>query len=419
VNSEAEAKAKRNDNLRPERANCPSCGSKSLDPFHRIESIPVNSVLNIRSREEALSFPRDVLALSFCRGCGFIFNSMFDPDKVRYSSECEESQGYSPTFNRFARDLALHFVEKYSLKGKKVVEIGCGKGEFLKLICSLTGGPGVGFDPAFVPGRGGESSQSDRIEFISDYYSEKYAHYLGDMICCRMTLEHIPETAQLVQSLRRSIGPRGDTIVFFQVPDVTRIIRSCAFEDIYYEHCSYFSPGSLARLFRSCGFDILDLKLVYGEQYILIEARPASEKLFKLMDMEKDHGRLDDLVHQFGKQYTEVLGYWDKTLAEIGKNARRAVIWGSGSKGVTFLNVFKYSSKIAYVVDINPHRQGTYMAGTGEEIVAPDFLRRYRPDAVIIMNPVYREEIASDLKKMGLAPAIHALGEHVQGIVRR
>jgi hypothetical protein len=376
-------------------------------------------VLNIRSREEALGFPCGEIALSFCRGCGFIYNSRFDPGKVRYSSECEESQGYSPTFNVFARDLARHLVEKYDLKGKRIIEIGCGKGEFLKLICSLAGGSGVGFDPAFVPGRGEENSQSNQIEFIADYYSEQYAHYHGDMICCRMTLEHIPETAQLVQALRRSIGSRGDTVVFFQVPDVTRIVRDCAFEDIYYEHCSYFSPGSLARLFRSCGFDILDLQVVYGEQYILIEARPAAEKTSMCLVMEKDLGRLEELVRQFGLRYTDVLGYWEKFLTGIDKNNRRAVVWGSGSKGVSFLNVFKNFSKIEYVVDINPHRQGTHMAGTGEEIVAPDFLRNYRPDAVIIMNPIYREEIASDLKKMGLAPAIHTLGEHVKGIAER
>ena len=70
---------------------------------------------------------------------------------------------------------------------------------------------------------------------------------------------------------------------------------------------------------------------------------------------------------------------------------------------ITPLNV---RDEIEYVVDINPYKTGTYIAGTGQEIVAPDFLQGYRPDVVILMNPVYREEIRQDLNEMGLAPEI-------------
>jgi hypothetical protein len=49
------------------------------------------------------------------------------------------------------------------------------------------------------------------------------------------------------------------------------------------------------------------------------------------------------------------------------------------------------------------------MAGTGQEIVAPEFLRTYQPDAVIIMNPVYRDEISRDLSAMGLLPDIYTM----------
>lgn len=64
---------------------------------------------------------------------------------------------------------------------------------------------------------------------------------------------------------------------------------------------------------------------------------------------------------------------------------------------------------IAYAVDINPIKTGTFMAGTGQEIVAPSFLQEYRPDVVIIMNPVYLDEITRDLHAMGLSPEIYTL----------
>jgi SAM-dependent methyltransferase len=394
------------------RSDCPSCGGNQPRLFHHVSHLPVNSVLNISSQKEALNFPQGEMALSHCRQCGFIFNAAFDERKVQYSSQCEESQGYSDTFNAFALDLTHRLIEKYNLRNKKIIEIGCGKGEFLKMICRLGENSGVGFDPAYVPGRGeSEGNRSVKVEFIKDYYSEKYADYCGDMICCRMTLEHIQETAKFVRAIRRSIGDRKDTIVFFQVPDVIRIMKDCAFEDIYYEHCSYFSPGSIARLFRANHFDILNISVEFAGQYILIEAKPVSHQTIIRLDLENDIDRLEELVLLFVSEYPAVVRYWEQILERINEENRRVVIWGSGSKGVSFLNSVRNSGHVKYVVDINPFRQGTFMAGTGHEIVSPEFLKAYQPETVIVMNPVYLNEIKGDLKQMGLDPEIHAMGE--------
>jgi hypothetical protein len=388
---------------------CPSCASSDIRKFHQMSNVPVNSVLNIASRDEALQFPRGNISLGFCRHCGFISNTVFDPDLVRYSSDCEESQGYSPTFNAFAKNLASELVEKYDLHHKKIIEIGCGKGEFLRLICSLGQNWGIGFDPAYVPGRGDDQA-NERLTFVKDYYTAKYANCHGDIICCRMTLEHIFDTSELINMVRHSIGDRK-TIVFFQVPNATRILRECAFEDIYYEHCSYFSMGSLARLFRKSGFDLLDLRTAFDDQYILIEAKPASRQTSVKLPCEDDMQLLEDYVSIFEKNYPNILECWNNLLKNLGKDGKRIVIWGSGSKGVSFLTTLSNSNHIEYAVDINPFRQGTFMAGTGQAVVSPKFLETYQPDAVIIMNSVYREEIQHDLKKMNLDPSIFVLGE--------
>jgi len=78
-----------------------------------------------------------------------------------------------------------------------------------------------------------------------------------------------------------------------------------------------------------------------------------------------------------------------------------AVVWGAGSKGVSFLNALK-DLQIEYVVDINPRKQGMYIPGTGQQIVRPEFLRDYQPDVIVVMNPVYRREIRKLTKKLGL-----------------
>ena len=78
------------------------------------------------------------------------------------------------------------------------------------------------------------------------------------------------------------------------------------------------------------------------------------------------------------------------------------MLWGGGSKAVAFLTTLGVTNEIAYAVDINPRRSGTFLAGGGQQIVAPEFLRDYRPDVVIIMNPIYRDEIQAALADMGV-----------------
>jgi SAM-dependent methyltransferase len=387
---------------------CPNCLSKGMLLVYKLKNFPVHSILKISSKEEAMNFPRGNISLGMCESCGFISNIDFDPELLRYSPDCEESQGFSATYNEFAHRTAAHLIERYDLHRKNIIEIGCGKGEFLTLLCEMGDNHGVGFDPAYVPGRNEEKSDA-RMTFIQDFYSERYSHYQSDLICCRMTLEHIHDPANFLSMVRRSIGDHSDVVVFFQVPDVTRILSDSAFEDIYYEHCSYFSPGSLGRLFLKNSFELLDVKSVYNEQYIMLEARPLRGEAGNSDHYKNDLAAIKDYVVKFQKSYQSTVAFWRRQLDMIKAKGKKAVIWGSGSKGVSFLTTLGVYDEIQYVVDINPYRQGSYMAGTAQLVVAPNILREYKPDIVIIMNSIYQKEIQKDLTQMGLTPQIMTL----------
>jgi hypothetical protein len=87
------------------------------------------------------------------------------------------------------------------------------------------------------------------------------------------------------------------------------------------------------------------------------------------------------------------------------------VLWSALSKAVSFLTTLKVGDAIEYAVDINPHRQGRFLPSTGQQIVAPAFLTEYRPDLVILMNPIYTDEVRRDLDTAGLRDArIQAVG---------
>ncbi|MEZ4613302.1 MAG: class I SAM-dependent methyltransferase [Caldilineaceae bacterium] len=177
----------------------------------------------------------------------------FRPEVHEYSQRYESTQAYSPTFNKFHTDLAQRLIDRYELAGKQVVEIGCGQGEFLALLSRLGNVQGIGFDPAYA-GRVPEAAADPNLTFISDFCAEKYTNYTGDFICCKMTLEHISNTAEFLQTVRRSIGDRPNATVFFQIPNGGYVLNDLAFWDVYYEHCSYFTRCRCATSLRAAVF---------------------------------------------------------------------------------------------------------------------------------------------------------------------
>jgi hypothetical protein len=202
--------------------------------------------------------------------------------------------------------------------------------------------------------------------------------------------------------VRRSIGDRPDTIVLFELPDVKRVLEEVAFWDVYYEHCSYFSLGSLARLFRATGFEVLHLELDYDDQYLLIEARPSTiPAAGRPLDLENDLADLAAGAAHYREGYVRMLDHWNGEFAQLAERGGRSVIWGAGSKGVSFLTNLG-TEAISYAVDINPTKHGFYMAGTGQEIVGPEFLADYAPDLVVLMNPIYAGEVQADLDRLGV-----------------
>lgn len=388
--------------------HCHSCGSAGLKIFYELEQIPVNSCFMVDSKQEALEFPRGDLRLGLCATCGFVQNVAFDDTALRYSADYEETQGFSARFRSFQSELCEAQAKKYGLSDRTVLEIGCGKGEFLAELCEMSGASGIGIDPSYRPERM-SSPSSGRMRFIPDFYSEAYAHLRADYVCCRHTLEHIEPVQRFVQMIRNTLDGHPDTVVFFEVPGLERVLEERAFWDLYYEHCSYFTLGSLARLFRSCGFEILDLYTGFEDQYLMIEARPGDPAAGRRFAAEDDLQRTVQAVESFGERVRQRFSELRGSLERIGSGAERAVVWGSGSKAVSYLTTLGIGSEIEWIVDINPHKHGKFLAGSGHEIVSPEFLKSYQPDVVIVMNPIYVDEIRAELSRMGLEPRIEAV----------
>lgn len=382
--------------MTPSLNACPVCGENSIEMFFEMQNIPVHCNVLHNSRESATGIRKGNLQLGFCTVCGHIYNYAFDTTLVTYTQAYENSLHFSPRFQRYAEKLANDLIDKHNLHNKTIIEIGCGKGDFLRLICEMGYNKGIGFDESGQPDLIEE--KSDLVTVIQDFYSDKYLKYKPDFVCCRHVLEHISLPAAFLKNIHKLIPP--ECSLYVEVPNTLSTLNDLAIWDLIYEHCSYFTPQSLEFLFTSCGFEVMRLEEKYNGQFLGIEAK-AVRRISRFAN-SRDTATLSQLVTSFSDNYKRKIQEWSKRIQEWKQ--KRIVVWGSGSKGVTFLNVLHPDAE--YVVDVNPRKQGMFVAGTGQRIVAPDFLIEYKPDVVIVMNSIYQEEIAGQLRQMGTRATI-------------
>jgi 2-polyprenyl-3-methyl-5-hydroxy-6-metoxy-1,4-benzoquinol methylase len=381
---------------------CNVCGGAAVEQFFTMSAVPVQCNVLRSTREDALAARKGDLLLGFCPDCGHVFNTAFDPDIMEYDQQYENSLHFSEQFQRYLLALITALDDRLNLHGKHVIDVGCGKGEFLNALCQQTGAFGTGFDRSYVPAPDDSAMATNGPEFVVDFYSEAYAEYPVDVLTCRHVLEHIDKPVDFLQMLRRAIGDRTGVSVFFEVPNALYTISRLGIWDIIYEHVSYFTPMSLKKALECGGFSKVQITEAFGGQYLLASAVSSSSHTSESAPHREDLRQLFEDVDLFRDRYESKVRDWKTTLSVIRRNALRTVIWGTGSKGVTFLNALRVGSEVPYAVDINTRKTGLYVPGTGQEVVLPEALREYEPELVTLMNPIYEGEVMSTLRSLEL-----------------
>jgi hypothetical protein len=386
----------------PDPTSCPVCRSRRVFEVIRIDRVPVCCNVLWKTREEALRAPKGDIHLHFCQECGHLFNSAFDPALMEYDSGYENSLHFSPRFQHYAEALAADLVERHSLKGKNIVEIACGKGDFLHLLCRLGDNRGFGFDPSYECDR---HEPAEDVTIFRDYFGKNAFPWTADLVCCRQALEHIRFPTDFLAEIRKAIGEKTGTAVFFEVPNSLYTLRDLGIWDIIYEHCSFFWAGSLRQSFELAGFKVTQVGEAFDEQFLCIEGFPSKDQTpFPVRSPDLDEVRKWAAI--FEGAHRKKVSHWKERLNDMAKAGKRAVVWGGGSKGIAFLNLFENQGTIEYVVDVNPQKQGKFVPGTGHEIVSPKMLIKDEPEVVVLMNPIYGEEVFAMLRQFGVSAQI-------------
>ncbi len=376
---------------------CRICESKRLSPFLHRGQVPVHQNLVFASNIAARLTARGELDLVVCEGCGFIFNQAFDPGLVAYGEGYDNTQSCSPFFDAYLDGLVKDLVERQGVVDCTIVEVGCGKGDFLH---KLVGFPnsrnrGIGFDPSYA---GPEMDLDGRLAFRQCYYDDSCAKVSADIVVCRHVIEHVPEPMVLLRSVRKALAGSQTTRVFFETPCAEWILRNRVIWDFFYEHCSLFTEDSLKEAFQRSGFTVERVETLFGGQYLWLEARVTETTLPVILH----HPETPGLARCYALEEAQLRRKWLDRLCELATRGKVA-LWGAGAKGATFANLIDPDACLVdCVVDLNPNKQGCYIPGTGHPIVSPADLTSRGIQSAILMNPNYLEENRCLLAKFNM-----------------
>jgi SAM-dependent methyltransferase len=385
---------------------CPSCAGRKSTAFYRIESAPVTCASVFVTKAEACAVARGTVELCVCDGCGFVFNRAFDPALAQIGAGYESSQAASGHFSAYARSLASDWVQRRGLRGKTVLEIGCGSGDFLSELLRAGVGKAIGLDPLIDCNRN-VGELDDRLELIAAPFDEFQIGLEADAIVCRHTLEHVFDVHGFLRALARWARRNRDRVVLFEVPASERIFSECAFWDVYYEHRSYFTGASLRSAFARAGFEIQALASAFGDQYLLLEAGAAPSRSNTVVPC--DVSAVRNTAFAFNGHAHRAIEQARSGMRALTQQGPLA-IWQGAAKTVGFLTALADPALVSYAIDLNSHRHELYLPG-GVKVVSPEQIATLLPRNIILMNPAYCNEVESSLRAMGSGARLFTVNE--------
>lgn len=341
---------------------CPLTGSPDVKIIYEQRSVPLIQNKVYQSKEDAVNASTIDVILAQSLTNGFVFSAKFDDSIIDYDRDYQNEQSNSPYFRKHLENVIRIMEENYTLGGK-VVEIGCGKAYFMDMLLEK-GVDVTGFDPTY---------EGNSPKVVKDFFSDKYSDVGAQFIILRHTLEHIASPYHFIKTIAAANKNKGK--IYIEVPTFEWILKHNATEDIFYEHCNYFTLDTLQMLFtKSVGGHF------FNGQYIYVIAELADIK-------ESVETRR---IIPYETNFTKRLEEYDQMISDL----KNLAIWGAGAKGSTFLNLLdKKAEKVKCVIDINPKKQHRYLGGTGHYIIPPEEVYGTEIKNIIVMNINYIDEI--------------------------
>lgn len=391
---------------------CPVCSGARTTVIERRLNVPTLQNVTLPDRYSAQGFSRGVLTMVQCGGCGFVWNAAFDPQRISYDGGYNNDVSASGFYQAHLCEMADRILAAVP-SGEDIhyVEIGCGEGDFLRLLHERSEGrvkSAVGFDPSCTTDEPlPEGVVIHRSFFTPEEVSKIPAE--ANIICSRHTIEHVSDVQGFAANLAAAMAPGRK--LFVETPDVDWILRHGAFQDFFYEHCALYNPLSIRMLLAAHGLQARVMP-VYDEQYMWIEATPRDAAA---LIVAKEGGEREDaavLGERYLLQRNGLLDSWTEFLS-ARHVAGGIAVWGAASKGVTFCLLMnaRADGLIDLGIDLNPAKQGCFMPVSATPIVDPATAMAQGVATVVIMNPNYEAEIRAQIAQMGWHAEVAVVNE--------
>lgn len=362
--------------------------------------LPVVSNYLFASPVEARRVPCKPILLKQCRRCALVHNTAFEPAAVPYDGRYENSQDTSQVFRTHYDAVAAIIKAALPRKGGRLLEVGCGKGAFLKLLAVGCDATGDGYDTSYE----GPKRWRSRITFHRSYVHAGKIKTRYHAIICRHVVEHVSPIGEFLASLAEIARACGDPDIFIETPRLEWILKEGNPWDVFYEHCNYFTESALVTNCRLAGLKLVKLHRVFGGQYQLLHLRLASgpaPSRRKPVRIPREMAKLS-LIEK------SVLG---RLRGQIAKHAGTGkwALWGAGAKGVSLANRLT-GSRLHCVFDINPAKQKSFVAGSAVPVLAPSAHRLREVGLIVVCNPAYKNEVNAILRRFSFEGRVLVAG---------
>lgn len=310
-----------------------------------------------------------------CTGCGLV---QLPGEPVPYYREVIRATAVSDVIKQAKTQQFATFIDKYSLRGKKILEIGCGRGEFLSLLQSLDvkafGLEYADSSVAYCVNNGLHANQGYPDQNLSALANGPF-----DAFLLLMFLEHMPEPNSALKAIHDNMVDNAVGII--EVPNFEMILRKNLFSEFIGDHLLYFTKGTLLTTLETNGFEVMDLKEI-RDNYVISA-------------VTKKRCRLDISCFQDfqNRIKSDIRAYINRF------GSKRVAIWGAGHQALAIIALTGIADEISYVIDSAPFKQGKYTPATHLPIVAPEALHANPAEALIIMAASYSDEVAEIVRK--------------------
>ena len=281
-----------------------------------------------------------------------------------------------------------HFIDKCHLAGKRILEVGCGQGEFLEML--------RGFN---VYGFGIENNQA-LVDLATRKGLSVYKDFAGDDIHVLHGapydafmqfnfIEHQPDPNGMVRCIRENLVPTGVGLV--TAPSFEYIRNDCVYE-VMRDHLAYYSERTLSFLFEKNGFDVIERGIVNKDTVYVIVRRQEC--------LTRD---------TFRTNYEQVRNDLNLFVDKMTAFGRRLSFWGASHQCFTAASFLTSPEKVESIVDSAEFKQGKFSPASHIPIVSPDQFFAAPTDSLLILAPGYTDEIAAMVASRTTAVRLFAL----------